>query len=280
MQKPDMITEEVLASLIVDKLNSNEVVLNKAFANSGTDIKTRHLAVDDLLPEDIAANFFRCFPEKGQMRELSSFREHKFTFKQLDQVPQLLKNITLAIQNPEVVRTVERITGIPDQLPDPRLYAGGISLMGKGNFLNPHIDNSHDGERKLYRRLNLLYYVTPGWKPEYGGNLELWDLEVRRAVVLPSLFNRLLIMETNRFSWHSVSPVLHDGQRCCVSNYYFSPHSPESRDYFHVTSFDARPEQTFRRWVSRADNALRMGIRRIVSKGVGRTDVYKPNQDQ
>jgi len=278
MQTQEMITEEALASLIVEKLKKNAPELQAAFANSGTDIQTRHLVVDDLLPEDIAGHFYRCFPEKKLMRELSSFREHKFTFKQLDQVPPLLKNITLAIQNPEVVKAVESITGIPDQVPDPRLYAGGISLMAKGNFLNPHIDNSHDGERKLYRRLNLLYYVTPDWKPEYGGSLELWDLEVRRAVVLPSLFNRLLIMETNRFSWHSVSPVLHGGQRCCVSNYYFSPHSPENRDYFHVTSFDARPEQVFRRWVSRADNALRMGIRRLVSKGVGKTDVYKPSQ--
>jgi hypothetical protein len=32
--------------------------------------------------------------------------------------------------------------------------------MPNGDFLNPKIDNSHSGERKLYRTLNLLYYVT------------------------------------------------------------------------------------------------------------------------
>ncbi len=275
-----MITQEALAHLIVERLQRDEAELTKTFAASSADIQTRHLVVDNLLPEDVARGFYPCFPEKERMRQLSSFRERKFTFKQLDQVPSLLKNITLAIQSPDVVAIVERITGIPDQVADPRLYAGGISLMAKDNFLNPHIDNSHDGERKLYRRLNLLYYVTPDWKPEYGGSLELWDLKVRRAVVLPSLFNRLLIMETNRFSWHSVSPVRHEGQRCCVSNYYFSEHSPEGRDYFHVTSFDARPEQIFRRWVSRADNALRMGLRRLVSKGVGKKDVYQPTQNK
>jgi Rps23 Pro-64 3,4-dihydroxylase Tpa1-like proline 4-hydroxylase len=212
------------------------------------------------------------------MRYLSSFRERKYTFKQLDQVPPLLRDITFAIQSPEVVAVVERITGLTRQIPDPQLYAGGISLMARGNFLNPHIDNSHDKERKLYRTLNLLYYVTPGWKAEYGGSLELWDYSVKSAVVLPSLFNRLLIMETNRHSWHSVSPVRHEGQRCCVSNYYFSEHSPEGVDYFHVTSFSARPEQVVRRWVAAADNLARMGIRKVFRRGLGKSDLYRPHQ--
>ncbi|MGH8703254.1 MAG: 2OG-Fe(II) oxygenase [Burkholderiales bacterium] len=211
------------------------------------------------------------------MRRLASFRECKYTFKQLDQVPALLRDVTIAMQSREVTAVVERITGIPKQIPDPYLYAGGITLMARGDFLNPHIDNSHDGERKVYRTLNLLYYVTPGWKSEYGGSLELWDDRVNNAAAIPSLFNRLVVMETNRHSWHSVSPVQHDGQRCCVSNYYFSEQSPEGRNYFHVTSFSARPGQMIRRWIAVADNLARMGIRRFFRKGIGRKDVYHPD---
>ena len=47
--------------------------------------------------------------------------------------------------------------------------------MGRNGFLNPHIDNSHDGDIRLYRALNLLYYVFPSWQRSNGGNLELWD---------------------------------------------------------------------------------------------------------
>jgi hypothetical protein len=150
--------------------------------------------------------------------------------------------------------------------------------MANGDFLNPHIDNSHDSERKLYRTLNLLYYVSPEWKPEFGGSLELWDGAVRNPFVISSLFNRLVILETNRHSWHSVNPVRHGGQRCCVSNYYFSERSPEGVDYFHVTSFSARPEQVIRRWVAAADNLARMGIRKIFRKGLGRIDLYQLGQ--
>jgi hypothetical protein len=87
-------------------------------------------------------------------------------------------------------------------------------------------------------------------------------------------------METNRRSWHAVSPVRYEGQRCCVSNYYFSEQSPDGQDYFHVTSFSARPEQVIRRWVAAADNVVRMGIRMVVKKGVGRTDLYRPKHPQ
>jgi Rps23 Pro-64 3,4-dihydroxylase Tpa1-like proline 4-hydroxylase len=272
--------QHTLTRKIVERLEREEGELAREFTSMSRGVRTRHVAIDHLLPEEIALDFYHCFPPKESMRYLSSFRERKYTFKQLDQVPLLLKDITLAIQSPEVVAIVERITGLPQQIPDLQLYAGGISLMARDNFLNPHIDNSHDHGRKLYRTLNLLYYVSPGWKAEYGGSLELWDVNVKNAVVIPSLFNRLVIMETNRHSWHSVSPVRHEGQRCCVSNYYFSERSPEGVDYFHVTSFSARPEQVIRRWVATADNLARMGIRMVIKKGVGRTDLYRPNQPE
>jgi hypothetical protein len=147
--------------------------------------------------------------------------------------------------------------------------------MLKDQFLNPHIDNSHDASRRYYRTLNLLYYVTPGWRAEYGGNLELWDRQVQASVTIPALFNRLVVMETTPWSWHSVSPVLADAMRCCVSNYFFSSESPTGSPYFHVTSFSARPEQPVRRIASWVDARLRQALRTVVPGGLGKTDVYR-----
>jgi len=61
---------------------------------------------------------------------------------------------------------IEEITGLKEMVPDKNLYAGGISLMANGNFLNPHLYNSHDNDMKYYRVLNLLYYCTPDWDIE------------------------------------------------------------------------------------------------------------------
>ena len=146
--------------------------------------------------------------------------------------------------------------------------------MLEGHFLNPHIDNSHDSDQRFYRVLNLLYYVSPNWCSENGGNLELWDDRVKEQVEIPSLFNRLLIMETHARSWHSVNRVKSAGQRCCVSNYYFSPHPPGGNEHFHITCFKARPEQHVRRAITGADTALRSILRKAIKQGIGRSDLY------
>lgn len=207
---------------------------------------------------------------------MDSFRERKLTTKQYDQFNSILGEITFAFQDPEVIRAFEEITGIKNQIGDPKLYAGGLSMMRPGDFLDPHIDNSHDLGRQTYRRLNLLYYVTPDWKLEDGGHLELWDKTVSQNLVIESRFNRLVLMETHNLSWHSVSPIKKpNGLRKCVSNYYFSKESPLGHDYFHITAFSARPGQTIKRAFCKVDNFIRSNLRNIKPTGFGKKDVFQ-----
>ncbi|RTL37842.1 MAG: 2OG-Fe(II) oxygenase [Burkholderiales bacterium] len=269
------ISRAALTDLICARLTSSLAELRAAFDASGQAVGVRHVVVDDLLPVEIAERIHRAFPQPSAMRLMDSFRERKYTSKRFDQFDPLMADITFAVQDPRVVAIVEQITGIREQIPDSSLYAGGLSAMVKGHHLGPHIDNSHEASRRYYRTLNLLYYVTPGWTLENGGNLELWDRRVQKNVTLVSRFNRLALMETTPTSWHSVSPVVADGTRCCVSNYYFSPRSPTGTDYFNVTSFSARPEQPLLRLLARADNGLRQGLRALVPQGLGKKDVYE-----
>jgi hypothetical protein len=141
--------------------------------------------------------------------------------------------------------------------------------MGNKQFLNPHLDNSHDKDRARWRVLNLLFYVTPNWKEEYGGNLELWPNGLKESqVVIASKFNRLAVMATHNNSLHSVSPIKYEGTRCCVSNYYFSKTPLLSSDTFHVTSFRGRPEQKVTDAILQLDSWLRMSIRKFFKKGI------------
>jgi Rps23 Pro-64 3,4-dihydroxylase Tpa1-like proline 4-hydroxylase len=225
--------------------------------------------IDDLLPREEALKIFEAFPDKSTMMLKKSLRENKYVAAQMDRYSSLLEEIVFAFQEPNVVQVVAEITGIQEMVPDTHLYAGGISLMAKDNFLNPHLDNSHDKERERYRVLNLLYYITPDWSHEAGGNLELWDngpKEKQREIT--SHFNRLALMATHEKSWHSVSQVTVDRSRCCVSNYYFSAKPLEDHEYFHVTSFRGRPEQPIRDIVLQGDIALRQGIRKVFKRGV------------
>jgi Rps23 Pro-64 3,4-dihydroxylase Tpa1-like proline 4-hydroxylase len=265
---------EELVNHILSRLEKDAEKLKQDFA-ADKGIRTRFTAIDGFLPEDIAIRVNNAFPALEQMRLLDSFRERKFTSKSFEKFNPLITDITFAFQDTRVIDAIARLTGIEDAVGDPHLYAGGISAMAKGHFLNPHIDNSHDYEQKNYRVLNVLYYCTPNWKVENGGNLELWDEKVRERVEIPSFFNRLVLMATNDKSWHSVNEVKTDCIRCCVSNYYFSPHSPNGYETAHVTFFEARPEQKLLRILTKADGYARTIARKFVKKGFAKRDLFE-----
>ncbi len=255
-----------LATLIVERLTSNLSTLRAEYATPKR-IPTCH--IDDLLPETIARPLYAAFPAITEMILKNNLRENKYVAVQMNRYNPLLEEALYAFQDRRVIDAVCEITHIANMFPDQTLYAGGISLMTEGQFLNPHLDNSHDKERQRFRVLNLLYYVSPDWQPEYGGNLELWDEGPKgEARTVHSCFNRLVLMATYRSSWHSVSRVVHQGRRCCLSNYYFSPTSPEPEEYFHVTSFRGRPEEPVKDAILLGDSVLRSAVRKVFKKGV------------
>lgn len=263
-----------LAQYVIDRLEKDLDTIREDFDRERA-IPTRFTAIDDLFPIEVATKIGASFPPVEKMRLLDSFREKKYTSRSLDNFSPLITDAIFAFQDRRVIDLVSQITGQRDVVGDPLLYAGGISSMTQGHFLNPHIDNSHDYEQKNYRVLNLLYYCTPEWKPENGGNLELWNDDVTTPVEIPSLFNRLVLMETNERSWHSVNMVMANGMRCCVSNYYFSPHSPNGHETSHITFFRARPEQKLRRVLSAADGHLRGALRTVFKRGLSKKDLYE-----
>lgn len=270
---------EQIVNHILERLDQDAEGIKSDF-QTDKGVKTKFVAVDNLLPEDLAQKIYASFPETEKMRLLDSFREKKFTSKELDKFDSLIEDVTFAFQDERIITRVAELTEIEDAVGDPHLYAGGISAMANGHFLNPHIDNSHDYEQKNYRVLNLLYYVTPDWKEDFGGNLELWNEDVTEAVEIPSRFNRLVLMSTNDKAWHSVNEVKAEGKRCCVSNYYFSPHSPNGYETTHVTYFQARPEQKVRRILTKADSDLRTFLRKVKKSGFSKKDLYeKENSD-
>ena len=224
------------------------------------------------MPNEFVFDAFNNFPKEiSEWLYMNTFRGRKYTYKELDKLgSDIVANLTDSFPDQGLIKSISEITNINDLVSGPSLYAGGISRMDYGHFLNPHVDNSHDGNRKKYRRLNLLFYVTPGLEKKYGGNLELWDTKVLKPLKISCKFNRLIVMETTPFSYHSVDKISKNVQRCCISNYYFSDASPTGKDYYHVTSFLGRPNQSLRRIYGRADNFLRNTFVKLTGLARGR----------
>lgn len=155
--------------------------------------------VDDVLPAELVYQIRSAFPDPSKMMLRKSLRELKYVSAQMNQHAPLLEEIIFAFQEQAVVNAVKQVTRLRSLYPDEHLYAGGISMMGHGHFLNPHLDNSHDKDRSRYRVLNLLYYVSPDWHERNGGNLEVWPHGTKRVpTTIVSHFNRLVVMVTNQ----------------------------------------------------------------------------------
>ena len=82
-------------------------------------------------------------------------------------------------------------------------------------------------------------------------------------------------METNKQSFHSVSPVLASHSRCCISNYYFQQESQYGEEYFHVTSFTGRPNEVGKRIFGKIDNLSRNIFSNTLKIGRGKNRMNK-----
>ncbi|MDO6760029.1 2OG-Fe(II) oxygenase [Tamlana sp. 2_MG-2023] len=264
-----------IAKHILNRLNQDKESLKQQYDDSKS--KIGYFYIDNLLPSEIVNEINNQFPSQSKMSLKKSLRENKYVAAQMNNYDPILEEAIYAFQNPEVVNCIKYICSIDDLQPDEYLYAGGLSSMKKDQFLNPHLDNSHDKDRNSWRVLNLLFYVTPNWNDENGGNLELWPNGLKeKQTTIPSKFNRLIVMATHQSSWHSVSPVIVDSSRNCVSNYYFSDNPLQPDDKFHVTTFRGRPEQVIINQVLKIDSFLRMNIRKLFKKGIKENPhVYK-----
>jgi Rps23 Pro-64 3,4-dihydroxylase Tpa1-like proline 4-hydroxylase len=256
-----------IAQLIFDNLTANREFLKNQFLKSKATIG--YFFIDDLLPEALALEIYDKFPMTDKAVRKKNLREFKFTAYQMDDYDSLLEEVIYAFQDEKVIQLVSEICGLEDVYGDENLYAGGLSLMEKDNFLNPHLDNSHDKDRERWRILNLLYYVTPNWTAKNGGNLEVWPNGLKQAqTTIESKFNRLVVMTTHQNSWHSVSKVLKDDVRRCVSNYYFSNTPLLESDTFHITTFRGRSSEKIKDVFLRADNGLRSNLRKLFKNGI------------
>lgn len=251
--------------LIARRVSENKDELKKFWEQSSP---VKHFFIDNVLPDNLVKEIYSKFPSREQMMLRKTLRERKNVGVAIEEYSPLVTEALMAFQEPAVVEVMTEITGIHGMTPDPTLYASGLSMMAQGDFLNPHLDNSSDGDASKYRVINLLFYVTPDWKLENGGNLELWDEKVKNQKTVLSGFNRLVIMGTDDKSWHSVNKVVIDGRRCCLSNYYFAEKPIVAKDYFHATTFKGRPGETLKGILLDLDGIIRNGIRKVFRKGV------------
>ena len=152
-----------------------------------------------------------------------------------------------ALAAPEFLALMSYVFDIPHLLADDLLDGGGIHQTGPRGRLDVHVDFNYIKDRDLHRRLNILIYLNKDWRPEWGGQIELWDQEVKVCPVsLAPVFNRCVVFETNEISYHGVTAVKcpEDRARKSFAAYYYTKEAPPHwTGESHSTIFKARPDE-------------------------------------
>jgi Rps23 Pro-64 3,4-dihydroxylase Tpa1-like proline 4-hydroxylase len=209
-------------------------------------------AIDNFLDEAFAERVLAAFPsfeEAARMGRMFSAVNEKKKIQVTDarQFPEPIAELNRVLAAPDFCQLLSDVFAIPDLLSDEELVGGGIHETGPRGHLDVHVDFNYIEERQLHRRLNILVYFNKGWKPEWGGNIELWDKDVKVCHhSFSPIFNRCVVFATSEISYHGVTAVRcpEDQTRKSFAAYYYTKEAPASWDgSVHSTSFKARPDE-------------------------------------
>jgi hypothetical protein len=207
-----------------------------------------HIVLDDFLDDELARLCLLEFPDRPiAEREYARKQENKkFEFKPETLSPSL-RALFYSFNSLPFINFLTNLTGIAGLIPDPYFMGGGLHEVAHGGHLSIHADFNHHNLMDLERRINVLIYLNPDWKEEYGGCFEIWDRNMtQRSLRVVPLFNRCVIFNTSSTSFHgNPEPVNHPmgtSRRAIALYYYTATWDKSCRE--HSTQFKVRPNST------------------------------------
>jgi hypothetical protein len=222
-------TQIVMARLIADM---DEAALATASARFAAAKPFAHLVMDDFLsvsPSEVT----EAFPGGGWphwSRFTDAYQRGKRVCADIEAIPAPLSDLIREACSPGFLQRLETITGVEKLLPDPYLSGGGLHVSEEGGVLAPHTDFHLYERLNLYRALNLLIYLNPGWRPEDGGALELYsNADGAPDVSVTPVFGRAVVFRTDDVSIHGFTqPVALGRERRSLALYYYTARDSET----------------------------------------------------
>ena len=204
-----------------------------------------YICIDDFLPPEVLERVRAEALEMGEKpAQNASGNEKLKTSFNPDRLPTYTKAVFHALNSRPFIQFLENMSGIKGLIPDPYYQGGGIHRTETTGFLDIHADFNHHSIMNVERRLNLLIYLNPGWKEEYGGSFEVWTDDMKEKVAsFAPVMNRMCCFSTGDNTMHgNPEPVNHpDGDpRLSIALYYYTATWDEAR-VAQTTVFKARP---------------------------------------
>jgi Rps23 Pro-64 3,4-dihydroxylase Tpa1-like proline 4-hydroxylase len=193
-----------------------------------------HVIIDNFIKEEYLEELL------GEMGELSrdksyyngnqNYEKNKFAFK--DNLKKNLNDLFEELNSDEFISKLETYFEIDSS----SIVRNNLDLQGAGihkvyneGFLCMHSDFESYFDKKintlLDRRLNLLLYMNPKWKKEYGGELYLYDKNIATVTkeVVPILNRCIIFVTPGNIHGHPKKLTIPDTMcRQSITTYYYT----------------------------------------------------------
>ena len=195
-----------------------------------------HIVLDNFFNEDVLKKIMDEFPDNLDKIGLDSDsdpQKRKFALNDFSKFGANTQNLLNFTNSLKFLNFINKISGIKEPLvSDPYFLGGGLHEIKNGGYLNIHSDFNKHHITNLDRRINVLIYLNPNWKKDYGGSLELWDRDIKKCVTkINPIFNRMVIFDTTDYSFHgNPDPINHPDKqvsRKSIALYYYSNGRPK-----------------------------------------------------
>lgn len=206
-----------------------------------------HIIFESFLDSDLLGRIVNEFPSTKDKPYFDRDQErYKYQFQPQDISSGLVRNLFAELNNQAFLTFLEELTGIKGLIADPYFEGGGLHETKRGGHLGIHADFNIHERLKLERRLNLLIYLNEDWDAEFGGDLELWDTQMKGcSVQVQPRLGRAVIFSTKLDSYHGHPDPLNcpeDRSRRSIATYYYSaPEDGIAALPRRTTNFQRRP---------------------------------------
>lgn len=196
----------------------------------------RYTVIEGLFKPEKADEIHDAYPPiKDGVWDGTTYIDQKAKFRKTEfEDGSIIKKAFDELNSPEFLKFIESVTEVEVPLiADDELFGGGLHQSINGAFLNVHVDYNIHPTTKHHRRFNAIVFMNKEWKPEYEGDLELWDMTDNKKELLGKYapaFNRCVIFETNEISFHGHPKPLNTPEgvnRKSLAVYYYTETRPE-----------------------------------------------------
>lgn len=173
-------------------------------------------------------------------------QQKKLAIKNLSCLGPNTQDMMKYFYSPEMIQYLEKLTGITGLLSDQSFLGGGVHRTDKGGKLSIHADFNIHPESGKHRRLNVLLYLNPKYKPEDRGQLELWDKRMTACEKkIEPVYNRMVVFRITDDAFHGhPEPWNGDDYRLSLAFYYYTDDRPRNEKApFHWALWQQRPEK-------------------------------------